>query len=86
METNAIDYAYATTKQFELITFSVENIEKHVYEIERIISKMERMLSLSDDIKEVCFLSNLEPDISNRNWWDFWGKNEKKGAQLLFLD
>ena len=81
-----IDYAYATTRQFELITFSVENIEKHVHEIIRIMSKMERLLSISDDIKEVCRMSCLEPDISNRNWWDYWGKNESKGARLLFLD
>ena len=81
-----IDYVYTLTKKCDLITFNVPNIELHIITIERIINKMHNMLSVSTDIEEVCKATNLEPDISNRNWWDFWGKNEKKGAIKLFLN
>ena len=52
--------------------------------LERIITKMMRLLSVSDDMREVCQASNLEPNLSNDNWWDYWGANEIEGAKKLF--
>ena len=79
-----IDYVYTTTKVSELISFDVENVGMHIKSLERIVTKMMRMLSVSDDIREVCQLSNLEPNLSNENWWDTWGANEIIGAKKLF--
>jgi len=79
-----IDYIYTTTKVSELISFDVENVNMHIKSLERIIIKMMRMLSVSNDIREVCQLSNLEPNLSNDNWWDSWGANEIIGAKKLF--
>jgi hypothetical protein len=79
-----IDYVYTTTKVSELISFDVENVNMHKQSLERIATKMMNMLSLSSDIKEVCRLSNLEPNLSNDNWWDYWGAREIEGAKQLF--
>lgn len=80
-----IDYVYTLTKSCDLITFNVPNIEQHIVAIERIMWKMHNTLAVSEDIKEVCRATNLEPDVSNSNWWDWWGVNEKIGATELFL-
>jgi len=80
-----IDYVYTLTKSCDLVTFEVPEIELHIVTIERIMNKMYRMLAVSDDIAEVCKATNLEPDVSNTNWWDYWGKNEREGAYQLFL-
>ena len=79
-----IDYVYTTTKVSELISFDVADIDIHKAQLERIVTKMMKMLSLSDDIREVCQLSNLEPNLSNDNWYEYWGANEIKGAMKLF--
>lgn len=83
-KTPVIDYVYTTTKVSELISFDVENVDIHKLQLERIATKMMNMLSLSSDIKEVCKLSNLEPNLSNDNWYDYWGANEIIGAKKLF--
>ena len=48
--------------------------------------KMMRLLSLSSDISEVCYLSCLEPDISNEEFTNQWGTNEIIGANKLFFE
>ena len=47
---------------------------------------MMRLLSLSSDISEVCYLSCLEPDISNEDFTNQWGTNEIIGANKLFFE
>ena len=79
-----IDYVYTTTKISELISFDVVDINMHKKFIENTVTKMMFMLSLSDDMREVCQLSNLTPDLSNDNWWNIWGRNEIEGAMKLF--
>lgn len=79
-----IDYVYTTTKISELISFDVLDIDMHKKFIENTVTKMMFMLSLSDDMREVCQLSNLTPDLSNDNWWNIWGRNEIEGAMKLF--
>ena len=79
-----VDYVYATTKTQELISFDINDVKKHVNDIKRIINKMGRLLSLSDDIEEVCYLSCLEPNLSNDNFYDFWTPTEIEGAKKLF--
>ena len=80
-----VDYVYVTTKQSSLISFDIENVNKHIEDIKRIANKMMRLLSLSSDIEEVCYLSCLEPNLSNENWYDQWGANEIIGAKKLFI-
>jgi len=80
-----VDYVYTLTKSCELISFDIEDVNKHVDDIKRIAMKMQRMLSISDDIQQVCYQSCLEPDLSNNNWYDQWGINETKGARKLFF-
>tara|TARA_B100001939_G_scaffold344216_1_gene358266 strand:+ start:180 stop:968 length:789 start_codon:yes stop_codon:yes gene_type:complete len=83
-KTPVVDYVYVTTKLQELISFDINDVQKHIKDIERIVAKMERLLSLSDDIKEVCYLSCLEPNLSNDNFYDFWTPTEIEGAKKLF--
>lgn len=79
-----VDYVYSTTKIQELISFDINDVQKHIGDIERIVNKMTRLLSLSDDIEEVCYLSCLEPNLSNDNFYDFWTPTEIEGAKKLF--
>ena len=80
-----VDYIYVTAKQSSLISFDIQNVNKHIEDIKRIANKMMRLLSLSSDIEEVCYLSCLEPNLSNENWYDQWGANEIVGAKKLFI-
>jgi len=80
-----IDYVYSTTKIAELQTFEIPDINEHIKDVKRIAMKMMRLLSLSDDIEEVCYLSCLDPNLSNDNWYDQWGHNEVRGAKKLFI-
>ena len=80
-----VDYVYTLTKSCELISFDIVDVNKNVEDIKRIAMKMQRILSISSDIKEVCYQSCLEPDLSNTNWFDQWGDNEIKGAKQLFF-
>ena len=79
-----VDYIYWTTKQSQLITMDVPDIEGQIEDIKRISLKMMRLLSMSDDIEEICEITCFEPDLSNANWWNRWGKNEAEGARKLF--
>ena len=79
-----IDYIYWTRKQSQLITMDVPDIDGQIQDIERICLKMMKLLSISDDIRDVCEASCFEPDLSNANWWNRWGSNEIKGAKKLF--
>jgi hypothetical protein len=83
-KTPKLDYVYTLAKSCELISFDIQNINKNINDIKRIANKMMRMLSISSDIEEVCYLSCLEPNISNDNWYDQWGANEIIGAKKLF--
>jgi len=80
-----VDYVYTLSKSCELISFDIQDVDRHTEDIKRIAMKMMRLLSLSSDIREVCYLSCLEPDLSNDNWWDYWGANEVEGAKALFF-
>ena len=80
-----VDYIYSTTKIQELISFEINDVKKHINDIKRIVGKMTRLLSLSDDIEEVCYLSCLEPNLSNDNFYDFWTPTEIEGAKQLSL-
>jgi hypothetical protein len=79
-----LDYVYSTSKIAEVQTFEIPDIITHIADIKRIATKMMRLLSLSDDIEEVCYLSCLDPDLSNQNWYDQWGRKEIEGAKKLF--
>jgi len=81
-----VDYVYMTTKKADIISFEVPNVDKHIEDIHRIVRKMERLLSLSDDITEVCRLSCLEPNLANDNFMDFWSPTEIEGANKLFIN
>jgi len=80
-----VDYVYTLAKSCELISFDIQDVNKHVKDIKRIAMKMQRILSISSDIEEVCYQSCLEPDLSNNNWYDQWGYNEAIGAKKLFF-
>ena len=45
-----IDYVYTTTKVSELISFDVADIDIHKAQLERIVTKMMKMLSLNSMI------------------------------------
>jgi len=79
-----VDYIYTTTKAQELISYDVLDVQERIKDIKRIVNKMTRLLSLSDDIEEVCYLSCLEPNLSNDNFYDFWTPTEIEGAKKLF--
>jgi len=79
-----IDYVYWTSKQCQLITMDVGNLSSVIESVERIANKMMKLLSLSDDIYEICSITCFEPDISNSDWWNQWGPNEITGAKKLF--
>jgi len=79
-----IDAVYVTKYKVELHTFKVQNVDKHFGELVRIATKMMNLISKSTDIKEVCQLSCLEPDISNEDFMKQWGVNEIAGAIELF--
>ena len=79
-----LDYVYVTTKKVELISQDVKNVNKHFNDIKRITDKMMRMLSLSSDINEVAYLSCLEPNITNEDFYNQWGANEIVGAKKMF--
>lgn len=81
-----IDYVYMTSTKADIISFEVPNVDKHIEDIYRIVRKMERLLSLSDDITEVCRLSCLEPNLSNDNFMNFWSPTEIEGANKLFIN
>lgn len=81
-----IDYVYMTTTKADIISFEVPNVDQHIEDIYRIVRKMERLLSLSDDITEVCRLSCLEPNLSNDNFMNFWSPTEIEGAKKLFIN
>jgi len=80
-----VDYVYTLAKSQELISFDIDNVNNHVEDIKRIAFKMMRMLSLSSNIEDVCYLSNVEPDLSGTNFYDIWGTNERIGAKKLFM-
>tara|TARA_R110002153_G_scaffold209534_1_gene362117 strand:+ start:11430 stop:12224 length:795 start_codon:yes stop_codon:yes gene_type:complete len=80
-----VDYVYTLSKSQELISFDIDNVNMYVNDIKRIAFKMMRMLSLSSEIEDVCYLSNLEPDLSGTNFYDIWGANETIGANKLFM-
>ena len=80
-----VDAIYSLKTKTELFTFEVQNIEEHWKDIQRIAYKMMRLLSLSENIEDVCYLSCLEPDTTNEDWWNQWGTNEMIGAKKLFL-
>lgn len=80
-----IDCIQSTKTKTEVFTFEVQNIDEHMKDIERIANKMMRLLSLSDNIADVCYLSCIEPDLTNEDWWNEWGTNELIGAKKLFM-
>ena len=84
--TPIVDCIYSLKTKKELQSFEVSDIEKNWNEIKRIANKMMRLLSLSSDISEVCYLSCLEPDISNEDFTNQWGTNEIIGANKLFFE
>lgn len=79
-----IDSIYVTKYKVEMHTFKVQNVEKHFNDLVRIANKMMNLISKSHDIKEVCQLSCLEPDLSNEDFMKQWGVNEIAGAIELF--
>lgn len=78
-----VDCVYVTKTKKELLTFDVP-VEPYFEEIRRIALKMMRLLSLSSDIKEVAFLSCLEPDTTNEDFTKQWGAMEIYGAETIF--
>lgn len=80
-----IDCIQSTKTKKELTVFEIQNTDQHFDDLKRIAFKMMRLLSLSSDIREVCYLSCLEPDISNEDWSKQWGANEIVGAKELFF-
>lgn len=84
--TPVVDCIYVPRTKKELHSFEVVDIEQNWNEIKRIANKMMRLLALSSDISEVCYLSCLEPDISNEDFTNQWGTNEIIGANKLFFE
>ena len=80
-----IDFVYALKTKQNLISMQIENIDDTYMEIKRICLKMMRLLSLSNNISEVAYLSCLEPDITNEDFARTWGVNEIIGAKELFM-
>jgi len=80
-----VDFVYSLKTKQTLISMSVENTDATMNEIKRICVKMMRLLSLSDNISEVAYLSCIEPDISNEDFTRTWGVNEIVGAKELFM-
>ena len=83
-KTPSLDYIYTLAKSCELISFDVQDVNRNINDIKRIAMKMHRMVAISDDIEKVCYESCLEPDLTNNNWYDQWGKKEIKAARRLF--
>jgi hypothetical protein len=84
--TPVVDCIYVPRTKKELHSFEIIDIEQNWKEIKRIANKMMRLLALSSDISEVCYLSCLEPDISNEEFTNQWGTNEIIGANKLFFE
>ena len=80
-----IDFIYSLKTKRSLITMPIENVDHTYLEIKRICNKMMRLLSLSSNIREVAYLSCLEPDTSNEDFFKTWGTNEIIGANELFM-
>jgi len=80
-----VDFIYSLKTKTHFVTMPIENTDASYVEIKRICMKMMRLLSLSSNIKEVAYLSCLEPDISNEDFFKTWGANEIIGANELFM-
>jgi len=73
-----VDYVYATKTTQEVRTVPVDNVEEHMTVVRRACNSMMKLLSYSDDIKEVASL--LVPDLDD---WR-WSNREKQAAIELF--
>lgn len=81
-----IDFAYVTTTKQELVSYPVSSLDSYIKELKFIALRMKKLLEFSSDIHEVCNMSCLIPDTTNEDFMKQWGKNEIKGANILFKE
>tara|TARA_R100000773_G_scaffold22815_1_gene20110 strand:- start:15626 stop:16429 length:804 start_codon:yes stop_codon:yes gene_type:complete len=66
LATPKVDYIYVTSRTSEVVTFDVPDWQDHLRDVERAISAITRLLSYSDDPREIASL--VYPDYDKWSW------------------